>query len=258
MPSRNVQTNRSVPVLAHGSPLRPCYAEGWYRRGRDPGLQPRVVAAKKNGPTAMSILTRFWRRLDGPVHPDDTAVLARIDHPFNLEFPPPAFGGDIDRAPVVLLSANGGWCDAATVEREMATFGGAGGYIDYIRSPRPLALHEQNGWLRAQFYSTYIADGRMATANAIAYRSPKTKQISAPLKRALPSLAVARRWLKDELLPAARAGQKLVVAHRYGFWGIRPGDGLGGNVLFSSIPRGKTLPNELRINITGWLESRQP
>ena len=201
----------------------------------------------------MSILTRFWRRLDGPVHPDDATVLARIDHPFNLEFPPAVFSGDIDRAPVVLLSANGGWRDAATVEREMRAFGDVGGYIEYIRNPRPLALHEQNNWLRAQFYSMYIADGRVATVNAIAYRSRGTNRISARLKQELPSLGVARRWLKDELLPAARAGQRLVVAHRYGFWSIRTGDGFGDNVLFSSNPRGKTLPHELRIEIRRWL-----
>ena len=224
----NSRLNSMSPTIAAerwpGNSSKSTAGDGIPHRATSRRIGP--VAVTKSGRSGMSILTRFWRRLDGPVHPDDVAILARVDHPFNLQFPPPVFAGDIDRAPVVLLSANGGWRDAATVEREMKAFGGVRGYIEYVRDPRPLTLHEQNNWLRAQFYSTYIADGRVATVNAIAYRSHRTDSISARLKQELPSLAVARRWLKDELLPAARAGQKLVVAHRYGFWGIRPGDGL--------------------------------
>jgi hypothetical protein len=55
--------------------------------------------------------------LDGTIHPDNQPVF--LAQPvfcaaFNLQFPPPAFIGDIDTAPVVLLIQSGGYKPAST------------------------------------------------------------------------------------------------------------------------------------------------
>jgi len=62
------------------------------------------------------MLRQFWQRLDGPVHPDDRPVLESYPtHTFDLRFPPPAFIGDVESAPLVVLMLNGGV--AADLER---------------------------------------------------------------------------------------------------------------------------------------------
>ncbi len=59
-------------------------------------------------------IVNYWRRLEGPLHPDDKAVFDVHYHSFNLNFPPPAFIGDVENAPVVLLEANGGYDPVVT------------------------------------------------------------------------------------------------------------------------------------------------
>src|SRR5262249_48569477 len=65
-----------------------------------------------------SSLRRFWARLEDSVHPDDKPIFAEYpQHTFNLKFPPPAFVGDVDAAPIVILMSNGGYKPGIT-ERE--------------------------------------------------------------------------------------------------------------------------------------------
>ena len=94
-----------------------------------------------------STLVQFWRQLRRFVHPRDQSFLRTNEHPFHLNFPPPAYNGDIDRAPVILLTANGGWIDDAAVKQEMRLFGGQKKYLDYIHNPRPMQLNEMNVWV---------------------------------------------------------------------------------------------------------------
>jgi hypothetical protein len=54
-------------------------------------------------------IVRHWSHLSDAVHPSDAPVFYANKHSFNLEFPPPAFIGDIINAPVILLDANGGF-----------------------------------------------------------------------------------------------------------------------------------------------------
>jgi hypothetical protein len=62
----------------------------------------------------MSSIRDFRRKLEGCVHPEDAATLYTNPHTFNLDFPPPAFIGDVDNAPVVILMLNGGYHPSIT------------------------------------------------------------------------------------------------------------------------------------------------
>lgn len=73
-----------------------------------------------------SILVDHWRKLEGSVHPDDERVFSTANHTFNLDWPSPAYVGDIENAPYVILMKNGGYDanmtpaefpDEASVER---------------------------------------------------------------------------------------------------------------------------------------------
>jgi hypothetical protein len=72
----------------------------------------------RTAPTSQ--LRAFWQRLEGEVHPDDAPVLASNRHSFNLDFPPPAFVGNVDTARVFILRNNGGF-DALETAREFST-----------------------------------------------------------------------------------------------------------------------------------------
>jgi hypothetical protein len=58
-------------------------------------------------------LANYWgqlRNLRNTIHPDDAAVFRRVDaHGFNLDFPPPAFIGDVANSPIIILENNGGY-----------------------------------------------------------------------------------------------------------------------------------------------------
>ena len=82
-----------------------------------------------------SSIRAFWRRLEGPVHPDDRPVFDRLKHTFNLDYPPPAFIGDIDHAPVVVLMANGGY-DAKLTPTEFARPEDTVEFIEYLKGGR--------------------------------------------------------------------------------------------------------------------------
>jgi hypothetical protein len=69
----------------------------------------------------------FWERLEGSVHPDDRLVFEKHPHSFNLDFPPPAFVGDIDNAPIIILMANGGY----NVDRTPTAFLEAGDHQEH-------------------------------------------------------------------------------------------------------------------------------
>lgn len=50
------------------------------------------------------VLAEYWAKLDGTVHPDDVSEFEKYpNHGFNLVYPPPAFIGDIVKAPVIIL-----------------------------------------------------------------------------------------------------------------------------------------------------------
>jgi hypothetical protein len=77
------------------------------------------------------MLRKFWQKLEANVHPEDIGIFERYPHSFNLEFPPPAFIGDVDNAPVVILMANGGYGPDTAAEFETQT--DRSEYISWLR-----------------------------------------------------------------------------------------------------------------------------
>jgi hypothetical protein len=74
-----------------------------------------------------SSIVKFWRRTSGAIHPADADVLSTAPYLFNLDYPPPAYVGDIENASVVLLNGNGGYKpetklefpDSASIDRAL-------------------------------------------------------------------------------------------------------------------------------------------
>ncbi len=165
-----------------------------------------------------SSIRLFWTRLDQSVHPDDRVVFDGNPHSFNLSYPPPAFIGDVDSAPVIVLMANGGYGPGTVAE--FPSPGDHRAYIDWLTGattevPRRLSPY----YTRHKLYPL-IRSGKLAIVNAVAYRSPKIteEKDNQRVAELLPSTKVHRRWLREEVLPAVRQGRRMVIAHRHKLW----------------------------------------
>ena len=115
-------------------------------------------------------IIRHWSQLNGSVHPLDESVLAANKHCFNLDYPPPAFIGDIINAPVILLDANGGY-DPVVTPTEFADLGSTDRFLDLLRNPRALHPGLIAPYYGARNFAELIAAGELALVNAVAYRS---------------------------------------------------------------------------------------
>ncbi len=97
------------------------------------------------------MLVQFWSRLRGSVHPDDAATFAAYgtDHAYNLDFPPPAYWGDVVNAPVLILDNNGGY-DPGVTPREFESANAAERHRQRLREPAPLNLADApvTGWAK--------------------------------------------------------------------------------------------------------------
>ena len=179
----------------------------------------------------MSDLTRFWSRIVDPVHPDDKRTFALYDPTasvLNRDFPPPAFVGDFDHAPVVILMGNGGY-DPIKTPREFPDRHAVERYLAYLRLPGPIDPARISPYYAQHYAANLIRRGDAAIVNACAYRSSTAmnngnrRQLKF-IANLLPSVKVAREWAKGELMSAAAAGERLVVVHRPGLWELEPGD----------------------------------
>ncbi|WP_148234767.1 hypothetical protein [Pseudooceanicola batsensis] len=166
-------------------------------------------------------LADFWSRLDDAVHPDDLATFEANDgHGFNLDFPPPAFIGDVVNAPLIILDNNGGF-DAQLTPTEFPDEAAREEYRNLLANPRPLARSARSiaPYYFNRNFSKWLEDGRAALVNGVAYRSVNggAKHV-ARLSRSLPSALVHQQWLRDELLPQVKDGERFVVVHRWSRW----------------------------------------
>ena len=206
-----------------------------------------------------SSIRAFWRQLAGTVHPADEPVFAaHPGHSFNLDFPPPAFIGDIDRAPIIVLMSNGGYRSGVT-EAEFPDANSINEYRDWLRGKiksMPSHLSKYYTW---QALGDWIAAGQAVLVNAVAYRSPNLSQEPAnqAVARELPSLAAHRRWLFQEALPQAAAGKRFILVHRNRWWAV-PREWAGSCVLFSdparAEPNRRTPDLEKLKKAQRWLE----
>jgi hypothetical protein len=196
-----------------------------------------------------SSIRQFWQRLEKSIHPDDAEVLSSHDHTFNLDFPPPAFIGDIDNAPIVVLMANGGY-DPHKITGTRCEFLEPDDYAGHWRMlkndeffiPKRLSIYYTD-----KSYFPFVRDGRAVIVNAVAYRSPRITQEPQNQRVAdlLPSVRLHRRWLLEEVFPAAAKGDRYVVAHRRGLWKLPPTSQLPKNVYLTPNPVSPHLQPEL-------------
>jgi transposase len=167
-------------------------------------------------------LARYWASLRDAVHPHDAEIFRRAnDHGFNLDFPPPAFVGDIARALVIILDNNGGF-DPIQTPGEFPDESTRAQYREALSSPRPLdrASRSVSPYHLSRNYSPWLESGQAALVNAVAYRSVDTKGTDVKrLAKLLPSARFHRIWLRDVLIPLAARGERFVVVHRWGLWG---------------------------------------
>ena len=117
-----------------------------------------------------SSIRQFWKRLSGTIHPDDASVFeAHQGHGFNLAYPPPAFVGDVDNAPIVVLMSNGGYKPSQT-EAEFPDAHSASVFRRWLHGdvtslPSTLAAYYTSG-----VFGDWIAAGKAVVVNAVAYR----------------------------------------------------------------------------------------
>jgi hypothetical protein len=203
-----------------------------------------------------SSLRRFWAKLRGSVHPDDEAVFAaHPDHSFDLRFPPPAFVGDIDSAPIVVLMSNGGYKRGIT-EAEFPDDSSESEYRDYICGDRKkLPSRLSDYYIRHQI-GAWIADGSAVMVNAVPYRSKKLSEEknNQRVAKKLCSLAAHRRWLLEEVLPEAKNSRRFLLVHRNGWWKV-PTVSAGPCVVFSRCPASASLAVADLDRASAWLRT---
>jgi hypothetical protein len=182
----------------------------WFRR-------PRSIAEP---------LVEYWSALAGTIHPEDEPIFEqyRNQHTINTDFPPPAFVGDVRRARIFVLLANGGWDDLRTPE-EFSSRGSAEEYRKRLRSPAPCGPDTHPYYLQGTRLRKLLEGGQAAVVNAMAYRSeriskePKNRRIA----EALPSVQRHREWLRTHLIPAAEQRRVMVLTHRWTMWNFDEG-----------------------------------
>jgi hypothetical protein len=202
-----------------------------------------------------STIRLFWQRLDGAVHPEDRAALASHPHTFDLRFPPPAFIGDVDRAPLVVLMLNGGVA-ADLQTAEFPTPGDSTEYIDWLAGRRNEPPTRLSPYYTGNRIYPWIERGQAVIVNAIAYRShsiakePDNKK----MRKILPSALLHRRWLMNEVLPEVKAGKRKVIAHRPGLWDLSRK--MHSDFLFSTNSVSEHLSAAMWECASRWLASR--
>jgi hypothetical protein len=210
---------------------------------------------------ATSSLRRFWARLEDSVHPDDKPIFAEHPrHTFNLKFPPPAFVGDVDAAPIVILMSNGGYKPGIT-EAEFRDEASISEHRRYIRGevhalPPRLASYYATGRVGEWIYT-----GRAVLVNAVPYRSPSLSKEAdnKNVAKHLRSLAAHQRWVMQEVLPEATRCRRFLLVHRNGWWKI-PERMAGQCVLFSDAARAepnRQWPDPEKLDqAENWLRTR--
>ena len=202
--------------------------------------------------TRASMIVEHWRRLDGAVHPDDRPIFESHPHSFNLDFPPPAYLGDIENAPFVVLMMNGGY-DASDTPMEFSGAGAVDAYLDRLHNPRPADLETLAPYYARPNYAQHLVRARLALVNAIAYRSGKLSEEpeNKHLAQRLPSTLLHIQWLRDELLPSATERERVIIAHRNGMWNLRHNDREHSNMIVTGSGASPHLPRYVLDRLEG-------
>ncbi len=206
-----------------------------------------------------SSIRAFWRRLEGNVHPDDVSTFRSNKHSFNLDFPPPAFIGDVDNAPVIILMLNGGYEETMT-KSEFTDPNDRQEYIEWLGGRSLKIPRNLSPYYTQQKIFPLIRGGSVAIVNAVAYRSPKItiEKENRRVAKTLPSANLHRQWLMEEVVPEARRNKRLVVAHRTSLWDLKQHRGelkQNANFLFSTNPVSPYISEQTHERILQWLKA---
>ena len=208
------------------------------------------------------MLFDFWNNLPAgeTVHPVDRPVLDRHPGAFELGMPPGHISGPLKTAPVVACFLNPGFDEAdaamsADPEDRRALFEQMGG-----ESPFPLHFPGWASWYLERVRRVALPPERLATTvatfNVCPYASRDAGRITDRLLRALPSAAVARRYLREVLLPQARRRERFVVVCRGAWaWGVDRSIECD-NVRFAPSPVGGHFGEKISDAINCWLAER--
>ena len=157
------------------------------------------------------------------MHPEDQELLSSAAHSFNLDFPPPAFVGDVTRAKVIVLAANGGYKSDVT-PKEFEEPGSETKYVNRISNPGETNWSEVAPYYDDVNYAELIVNRTAALVNLCAYRSHKISEEyeNKRLLAILPSVQFHRKWLFEIIFPQMESGRKIIVGKRYGLWKLPP------------------------------------
>ena len=201
-------------------------------------------------PQTLSSLTEFWSHLEGPVHPEDARYfLERPDVAALLQtnFIPSAFFGDVENAKVILCYGNGGAEDEQAFYRSPQM---QAALLSHIRKPGPIDPDRFFTYFSGEWHTQLIRDGQAALVNAVAYRSVNMNALTDANMKGIPSVRIARNWIKTACAEAA-AGRRLVVLQRRRLWGVKAHPAPG--VVFATNPVSKSLSKETRAAIETFL-----
>jgi len=207
------------------------------------------------GATMVSSIRQFWRRLENSVHPEDEFFFRQNSHTFNLDFPPPAFIGDVDNARVVILELNGGYCPKMT-PAEFPRDCDLQQYIDWLKGTRNEFPENLSTYYTNNSLAPWLRDGTAVIVNAVAYRSTKISEEkdNEKLARILPSFKAHKQWLTQELLPQVEQNKRFVIAHRWTLWRIKPRVNLK-NFVYDSCPASPHISNQAISLACDWLKT---
>jgi len=172
-------------------------------------------------------LSIYWSQLRrgnlGWVHPADEKLLGEAQHSLNLDFPPPAFIGDINNARIIILVANGGYKSKVT-PGEFASPDAVERYLRRLSNPESADWNEVAPYYRGVNYADLVSSGCAVAVNACAYRSPRISEEpdNRKLIRRLPSCIFHRDWLVNTILPELQSGKRILVGKRHGLWFLPP------------------------------------
>ena len=196
----------------------------------------------------MKSLASYWSALRGTIHPDDEVTFSdNSEHGFDLSFPPPAFIGDVENAPIVILDNNGGF-DPSMTPNEFRTSGAADGFRRDLAGSA--VLDPRAPWVSPYYcqrnFTKWLVSGEAALVNGVAYRSVSGREKSvARLSKVLTSAIFHRRWLIETVIPSVDRGERCLIVHSWSRWGNVAGTLKGrAGTIHSNAPISKDLTAE--------------
>lgn len=201
----------------------------------------------------LSSLADFWSHLTGPVHPRDEHYFRdRPDVAALLQkgFIPSAFFGDVVNARVILCYGNGGSEDDQEFYRDRAM---QDALLEHIQNPGPVDPSRFFTYFHGEWHTPLIRDGQAVLVNAVAYRSVNMNALTDANMGNIPSVKVARDWIRTACAEAA-CGRRLVVFQRCRLWGVKRHTSPG--VVFATNPVSKSLSKETRAVINDYLDRK--